>query len=103
MGLCVGIFVSIAVLLQELSELRTSVMVPVASANGRFLVRSQSVDPSVLAAGDCEYVKVMRLTASLFFANQVRPSVRPSLLFSSCVRGGMRACLCPCVPIAQPP
>ena len=46
MGLCVGIFVSIAVLLQELSELRTSVMIPVASANGRYLVRSQSVDPS---------------------------------------------------------
>lgn len=70
-GLCVGIFVSIAVLLQELSELRTSVMIPVPSASGRYLVRSQSVDPSVLDS-DCDYVKVMRLTASLFFANQVR-------------------------------
>jgi sulfate permease, SulP family len=66
-GLCVGIFVSIAVLLQELSEVRTSVMVPVQSANGRYLMRSQSVDPSGV---ESDYIKVIRLTASLFFGNQ---------------------------------
>ncbi len=65
-GLCVGIFVSIAVLLQELSEVHTSIMVPVPS-HGRYVVRSQSVDPSAL---ESNHVKVIRLTASLFFANQ---------------------------------
>jgi MFS superfamily sulfate permease-like transporter len=38
-GLVTGIVVSICVLLQELSEIHTSTLVPVASGGGRYLVR----------------------------------------------------------------
>ncbi len=66
-GLVVGIFVSIAVLLQELSEIHTSTLVPVPTG-GRYYVRSQSIDPvHLLESSD---IKVVRLTASLFFGNQ---------------------------------
>ena len=70
-GLIVGIFVSIAVLLQELSEVHTSVMHLVPSGGGRYLVRSESVDPLNPDVDDMgsSAIKVVRLTASLFFGN----------------------------------
>lgn len=38
-GLVTGVLVSIAVLLQELSEIHTSTLVPVASSGGGYMVR----------------------------------------------------------------
>lgn len=80
-GLCVGIFVSIAVLLQELSEVRTSVMVPIPSAGGGYLLRSQSVDATLL---ESKHIKVgadgrSRLSAVRCAHKAPRPLILPPL------------------------
>ncbi|KAM3577388.1 hypothetical protein VYU27_000817 [Nannochloropsis oceanica] len=68
-GLVTGIVVSICVLLQELSEIHTSTLVPIMSGGGRYIVRSQSVDPMNHPL-ESQDIKVVRLTASLFFGNK---------------------------------